>query len=158
MVYSPPSMDQPKQQLPIKHLSPFITPVHPRHGSIKIGRIPLIFLFFALGFIDAIQLLRIYPIMNDKDTFLGALIAMAIFTTVLLICVWFHQNWARYMLTGTLLLIGIIGLSLIPCLRDLPNLSGATIDILGLLAGYLCVAVVLIISKDIRRLTSRRFE
>lgn len=153
-------MDHPLASPPPKHISPLIAPLYPRHGSIKLARFQLVLVFFGLRFIDALLLFRGYPMMatSDKDLFLGFVIAMAIFTTVLLVCVWFHQNWARYIFTGTLLLIIVSGLALLPCLRDFPTLARATVDIFVLLAAYTAVTLTIISSKDIRRLTSRRFE
>ena len=110
--------------------------------------------------IDSVLIFRIFVNMpfNLREEFLGAIISTAVLTTVLLVCTWFHQNWARYLLIIYLLGIMLFGWTLLPCLRDFQTSAVEFSDILGISVAYLLVALILISSKDIKRLISRSSE
>ncbi|MEI8234479.1 MAG: hypothetical protein WCH57_07300 [Verrucomicrobiota bacterium] len=132
-----------------------------RHHRMQSGRLHLFLLFLWLRIVDSTMLLCVYPrlpIAHQRNLmlFLGA---TAVWTTGLLLAVWFRQNWAKYILVGSLLFTVVFTLSMIPSLPDVMHPRKELYAILGITAIYLPVALVLIISKHIQKLTEQdQFE
>jgi hypothetical protein len=82
----------------------------------------------------------------------------AVWTTGLLTAVWFRQNWAKYILVASLLFTVIFTLAMIPGLPDAMHPRQEFYFIIGITAIYLPVALVLIISKHIHKLTETYYE
>ena len=107
------------------------------------------------------MLLCVYPhlpIVHKRNLvlFLGV---TAVWTSGLLIATWFRQNWAKYILVGSLLFTVVFTLSMIPGLPDVMHPKKELYVILGITAIYLPVALVLIVSKHIQKLTEQdQFE
>ena len=110
--------------------------------------------------VDAAVLFFVCPRLAPglQQQILLSLVVCAVWSTGLLVAVWFRQNWARYILAGSILLMVIVNLAMLPCLRDTPNPLNGVYAILGFTAVYLPVSLILVASRDIRELTERRLE
>jgi len=138
----------------------FSEPPRKRRPSKNHGRLHVLLLFVSLRVIDSVILFLLAPglaVVSKQDLalFLGT---SAVWTSGLLIAIWFQQKWARYMLSASLLLVIVSCLSLLPCLRDRTNPVRDLFVILGITAVYLPVVLVLLFSRDVRRLTEERNE
>lgn len=128
-----------------------------RHYRIGNGRLYIFLLFLWLRIVDAGMMLCIYPRLpvihkSNLVLFLGV---TAVWTTGLLAAVWFRQNWAKYILVGSLLFTVVFSLSMIPGLPEALHPKQELYFILGITAIYLPVALVLIVSKHIHKLTAQ---
>ncbi|MDD5351298.1 MAG: hypothetical protein PHQ12_13895 [Chthoniobacteraceae bacterium] len=128
-----------------------------RHYRVQSGRLYIFLLFLWLRIVDAAMLLCVYPklpVLHQRTLvlFLGI---TAVWSTGLLIAIWFRQNWAKYILVGSLLFTVVFSLSMIPGLPDAMHPRKEFYFILGVTAIYLPVAIVLIVSKHIHKLTEQ---
>ena len=83
------------------------------------------------------------------------MLSTVIWTTALLIGIWYRQNWCRYILIVLLLLTVVVFMILVP--EGMVIFGDDMLLVLfgGLALAYAAIAWVLISSRDIRRLTNR---
>lgn len=136
------------------------SPYRKRRSSKVYGRRIVLLLFVWLRMIDSGALFFVCPQLafGLQQQVLLLLVVCAVWSTGLLFAIWFRQNWARYTLAGSIVLIVVFGLSMLPCLRDTPNPWNSVYGILGFTAAYLPVALILMASRDVCELTERRLE
>jgi hypothetical protein len=87
-----------------------------RHGHgrrariIRRARLWLVMMFISFRVVDALALVTYFGVHSSasKGRVLGGILSTGVWTTVLLVCIWKRQMWARYMLT-TILMIEVIG-------------------------------------------------
>ena len=144
---------------PIPIRSPRVRQFRKRRRKAKNGRFYVFFLFLWLRAIDAGTLYFLYPRLSIvyRRYLLVSLVAMAVWTTGLLMAIWFRQHWAKYVLAGSLLLAVASTLSMIPGLPDSIDPQKKLTLILGVTGVYLPVALMLIISKSIHKLTHGKY-
>jgi len=128
-----------------------------RHYRARNGRLYIFLLFLWLRIVDAVMILCVCPKLQvvpqrNLVLFLGV---TAVWTTGLLMAIWFRQNWAKYILVGSLLFTVVFTLAMIPGLPDAIHPTQQLYFIFGVTAIYLPVALVLIISKHIQKLTAQ---
>ena len=140
-------------QLTVRHL-------RKRHRKARNGRLYIFLLFVWLRAIDAATLLYLYPKLSVvyKHYLVVSLVTTSGWTSGLLLASWFSQNWAKYVLVASLLITVVSTLSMIPGLPDVMQPMKELMAILGIAAIYLPVALVLVISKQIHKLTRGEFE
>lgn len=123
-------------------------------GSAERGKLLLIAIFCVLRGIDA--LIYFGTPSGDKSRLVAALAVGAVWTTAILFGIWCRQNWARYVLIA-LVLLNIFGYVLLaPDLVAAKGISNPLLRIF-IISGiaYVGVALCLIRSRDIRRLSNR---
>lgn len=134
--------------------------IRKRHRyRVRNGRLYIFLLFLWLRIVDIAMMLCVYPklpIVHQRNLvlFLGV---TAVWTTGLLVAVWFRQNWAKYILVGSLLFTIVFTLSMLPGLPDVMHPRNECYFILGITAIYLPVVLVLVISKHIHKLTEHHY-
>ena len=126
---------------------------HPSRESDFRGRLWLILIFLALRGIEVFMYLAV-PARNNSQL-LGSMLSTVIWTTALLIGIWYRQNWCRYILIVLLLLTVVVFMILVP--EGMVIFGDDMLLVLfgGLALAYAAIAWVLISSRDIRRLTNR---
>ncbi|MCX6968219.1 MAG: hypothetical protein NTZ46_10680 [Verrucomicrobia bacterium] len=126
-----------------------------RRRKAKSGRLYIFSLFAWLRLIDAATVYYLYPQLSviNKQYLIVSLVTTAVWTTGLLLAIWFRQNWARYLLVLSLLVAVISTLSMIPGLPDAMHPRKQLSMILAITGVYLPVALVLILSKSVHKLT-----
>ena len=128
-----------------------------RRRKKKYGLLYLLALFFWMRAADLGLVLYFFPRLTDyqKQQLLGPLVITACWTALLLVAIALRQQWARYVLAGNLLLAVVLALSTLPGLPD--SLQPGKLLYLALWATvtYLPVALVLIVSKNIQKLTEK---
>jgi len=119
------------------------------------GRLHLLLIFLWLRTMDVVMLMSLYPNLRGayKHYFVIFLSTMAIWTTGLLGAVVLRQNWAKYLMAISLLGSVAVVLSLIPSLPDIRQPKPELYAILGIVCVNIPAAVLLIVSKSIRKLT-----
>ena len=143
---------------PIK--TPDCTVRHPKKHRRKAsnGRFYVFLIFLWLRMIDAATVYYLYPQLSVvyKQYLVLSLVTTAVWTTGLLLAIWFRHNWARYLLVVSLLAAVVSILSLIPGLPDAMQPKKQLTVILGITGVYLPVTLILILSKSIHKLTRER--
>jgi len=136
-------------QLTVRHL-------RKRRKKVKNGRLYILLLFLWLRAIDVATLFYLYPRLSVvyKHYLVVSLVTTSVWTSGLFIAIWFRQNWAKYVLVASLLITVVSTLSMIPGLPDVMQPMKELMAILGITAVYLPVALVLMASKQIHKLTS----
>ena len=131
-----------------------------RRGKSSTGRIYIFLIFLWLRSIDIAVLFGVYPNIppSHQHELLWAVLINAFWTTALTIAIGFRQAWAKYLMGGTLMLVIIMCLALLPFLRDVESPEIGVKAIMGCVSGYLPVVLMLISSRNIRRLTSPKYE
>ena len=132
--------------------------VHKRHRKAFSGRFYIFFLFLWLRAIDAATLYALYPRLAIvyKRYLILSLVTTSVWTTGLLLAIWFRQNWAKYVLVGSLLLTVISTLSMLPGLPDSVDPQKELCFIMGVTVVYLPVALFLMVSQSIHKLTREK--
>ena len=131
------------------------------HYRARNGRLYIFFLFLWLRIVDVAMVFFVCPRLQvvPRRTLVLFLGITAVWTTGLLIAVWFRQNWAKYILVSSLLFTIVFTLAMLPGLPDAIHPKQQFYFIFGVTAIYLPVALVLIISKHIHKLTEQeQFE
>lgn len=143
----------PTPQLTVRHL-------RKRHKKARNGRLYVFLLFAWLRAIDVATVYYLYPRLPVvyKQDLVVALVTTAVWTSGLLLAIWFKQNWAKYVLVATLLTMIVSTLSMIPRLPDVMQPLKQLMVILGISVVYLPVALVLMTSRQIHKLTRGEFE
>ena len=103
--------------------------------------------------LDFITLNDIPPELSRQ--LVSSVITSAIWTTALLIGIWLRKPWARLILIALLGLASVSIIILIPMIADYPAMMTPLVSTLAVHAG---VFGWLILSRDVRRLTSRERE
>ena len=146
------------QQPPIA-IAPPVGGAERRHrSSAREGKLYVLLIFVWLRMIDSALLIVLCPPlpMAFKENMILAVSTGAAWTTGLLAAVWFRQDWARCLLAGSLIVTVVLSLSMLPLLRDMANPWKDFYSIIGVTAVYLPIALVLIFSRSIRKLTEGR--
>lgn len=128
-----------------------------RHRA-KYGRLFVFGLFLWLRIVDLAVMRFLYPRLSVtyQQVIEVSLMAIGLWSTGLLAAVWFRQNWAKYVLVGTLLLIIVGSVSILPSLPDSGDSQYKLWLILSVVAVYLPVVIILVASKHIHNLTETR--
>ena len=149
----PQGQQRPPQPPPRRALPPRPPPRPRRHhhrGKASHARIGLLCVFVLFRILDFVALHDIPPELSRGV--LSTVITNALWTTALLIGIALRKSWARLILLGLLGLASIVILIMIPVAFDWPVL------VPGFVAFFLVYAAIfawLILSRDVRRLTSR---
>jgi hypothetical protein len=125
-------------------------------GSEFRGKLWLIFIFLALRSIEVFMYLLV-PTENNTRV-LASLINTVIWTTALLIGIWYRQNWCRYVLIAMLILTVVTFMIIVPEAVVLLDDDMLFVLFGGIALAYAAMVWVLISSPDIRRLTDRTDE
>lgn len=130
-----------------------------RRRRAKNGRFFIFLLFLWLRIVDITVLHCVYPKLPliHQQNLVVFLVTTGVWTSGLLLAIWFRQSWAKYLLAASLLFTVVFTLSMIPGLPDAMHPENELLAILGITAIYLPVALVLIISKHIHKLTESGF-
>ncbi len=122
-------------------------------ASIRRGRIWVIGIFVALR---AIEFGLYYATAASRSAWMALLLASVLWTTVLLIGIWFQRNWARYFL---ILALGAssVGLAITATAKiQEGDLHYTTAFILAMSAiGHAAIVCALAYSPDIKHLTNQ---
>lgn len=121
-----------------------------RHASPQVGRVWVVFVFLMLRAVDLVIYCGV-PVIT-RHHLMGVILNGVIWSTVLLIGIWFRKAWARIILV--FLLLASVGLAMIfwTGLADVH----VSAHFVGLSIGVnLAVALILICSPSVRKLTSR---
>ena len=131
-----------------------------RHSKWKSGRFYIFLVFLWLRLVDVFILTCVYPKlpMTQKSAVIGWILVMAIWTTVLLMSIWCRQKWATYILASSLICAVIINLAGIPALPDVPHPKRDFLFIVEFTVAYFPVALVLIASRKINKLTTQSLK
>ena len=131
-----------------------------RHRKWKNGRFYIFLIFLWLRVVDVFILTCIYPKLPlvQKPVVIGWICVTATWSTVLLTAIWCRQKWATYVLAGSLIGAVIATLAGIPGLPDVPHPKRDFLFILEFTVAYFPVALVLIASQKINKLTTRSLE
>lgn len=131
-----------------------------RRKRVRNGRFYILLLFLWLRFVDVTFLVCVYPrlFQNQQQSLQGDLVVSAVWTTMLLIAIWFSQNWARYLLSGSILAAVVWAASTLPGLPDSLYPRRDLLLVVGFTGSYLPVALALIVSKHIRKHTTKKLE
>jgi hypothetical protein len=113
----------------------------------------LIFIFLALRSIEVFMFLLVPAESNSRV--LGSMINTVIWTTALLIGIWYRQNWCRYILIAILLLTVVTLMIIVPEAVVLLDAEILFVLFAGITLAYAAIIWVLISNSDIRRLTDR---
>ena len=125
------------------------------HGSSRRGRLLLIVIFCALRASDAC--LYFGGPADAKSRLLAGILTGALWTTALLVGVWFRQDWCRWALTVVLLLgIGAFAVLLREAFELPLRYNLVAVPALAALING-CAAWAVIVLRDIRHLTNRTF-
>ena len=143
---------------PIPIQQPKVRRVRKRKRA-RSGRFYIFCLFVWLRAIDAATLHYLYPRLSIvyKGHLILSLCTSAVWTSGLLVAVWFRQTWAKYVLAASLLLTVASTLSMLPGLPDSIEPQKQLAFILGVTGVYLPVALMLIISRSIQKLTHGKY-
>lgn len=95
---------------------------------------------------------------ENNTKVLGSLINTVIWTTALLIGIWYRQNWCRYVLIAMLILTVVTFMIIVPEAVVLLDDDMLFVLFGGIALAYAAMVWVLISSPDIRRLTDRTDE
>ena len=136
------------------------TPSRSRRRGRK-GRLWIAAIWLALRGADALWLWLAAPLaeLGRHDKFYA--INSAVISTILIVCMWQRQNWARYLhllLLGYVLIGAGIALTAIMPARSDGDLGARLLPFAGLIAAsaiYLAAAVALIRLRAVRRLVER---
>ncbi len=128
-----------------------------RHRA-KYGRLYIFGLFLWLRIVDLAVMRFLHPHLSVgyQHLLVVFLMAIGLWSTGLLAALWFRQTWAKYVLVGTLLLIIIGSVSILPSLPDSGDSQYKLWLILSVVTVYLPVVLVLVASKHIHNLTEQR--
>lgn len=128
-----------------------------RHRS-RNGRLFIFLLFIWLRIIDVTVMRCIYPKLPviHQQNLVIFMVTTGVWSSGLLLAIWFRQTWAKYLLAASLLFTVIFTLSMIPGLPDAMHPKDELLAILSITAIYLPVALVLMISKHIHKLTEQQ--
>ena len=151
-----PPVPQGQRPPPRRPLPPRPPPRARRHhhrGKASRARIGLIVVFVLFRLLDFITLNDIPPELSRQ--LVSSVITSAIWTTALLIGIWLRKPWARLILIALLGLASVSIIILIPMIADYPAMMTPLVSTLAVHAG---VFGWLILSRDVRRLTSRERE
>ena len=145
---------------PIATKAPIVMRVHKRRRKAKRGRLYIFLLFVWLRMIDTATLFFLYPRLATvyKQYLVVSIVTVAVWTTGLLLAIWFRQHWAKYLLVFTLLMAVISTLMMLPGLPDSMQPQKLVLLTMGITAVYLPVALVLIASRHIHKLTRGKQE
>jgi len=140
---------------PIPIRQPSTRRVRKRRKKAKTGRFYIFCIFLWLRAIDAITLYALYPRLSPvyKRYLILSLVTSATWNTCLLLAIWFRQHWAKYVLSGSILITVTSILAMLPGLPESTDPQKHLAFTLGITAVYLPVALMLIISKSIHKLT-----
>ena len=121
----------------------------------KRGYVYLLFLFFWMRAIELMVAFHFYPklTVHQKQQFHGPMMSAITWTTLLLIAIALRQQWARYVLAGWILFSVVLAWSFIPGMPDAIYPTKILRLVIGCTVTYLPVALVLIFSKGIKKLT-----
>ena len=144
---------------PIPTRAPKVRRVRKRRKKAKNGRLYIFLLFLWLRAIDAATLFFLYPRLSVvyQRHLIVFLVAIAVWTTILLVAIWFRQHWAKFLLAGSLLLVVASTLALIPGLPDSADPQKQLGLSVGVTVAFLPVALMLILSKSIQKLTHTKY-
>ena len=150
----------------MKYSSPIQTPSPPVlhwgkcRRKARNGRLYVFLLFLWLRTIDAAMLFYLYPQLSSiyQHDLVASLVTTAVWTSGLFLAIWFHQNWAKYILVACLLLAVVSTLSMLPSLPDTTEPMKKLWVILGVTGIYLPVALILMLSQQIHKLTRTQRE
>ena len=124
-----------------------------RQENARPGRIVLLVIF---GIILAQNAFTYFTLGNaEKEIGQTWIILSELWTTVLLVALWYKANWARYLLAGACFLVSVMGAIFLPHLRN-----GASSLPPYLLAGivvYFAIFLTIAYLPAIRLLTRRRY-
>jgi hypothetical protein len=124
-----------------------------RQENARPGRIVLAVIF---GVILAQNALTYFTLAKaEKAPGEAWIILSELWTTVLLVAIWYKANWARYVLGGACFLVSVIGAVFVPLLRN-----GTSSPPAYLLAGvvvYFGIFLAITYLPAIRLLTRRRY-
>ncbi|MEI6562009.1 MAG: hypothetical protein WCO68_07995 [Verrucomicrobiota bacterium] len=143
---------------PIPSRQPKSRRVRKRRKKAETGRFYIFCIFVWLRTIDAATLHSLYPelpIVYQRYLILSLVIS-ATWNTGLLLAIWFRQQWAKYILAGSLLLTVASILAMLPGLPESTDPQKQLTFTLGVAVVYLPVALLLILSKSIQKLTFRK--
>ena len=140
---------------PIPIRQPKSRRVRRRHKKAKTGRFYIFCIFLWLRAIDAATLYFLYPRLSVvyKRHLVLSLVISATWNTCLLLAIWFRQQWAKYILAGSLLVTVTSIFSMLPGLPEATDPQKQIAFTLGVGGVYLPVALMLILSKSIHKLT-----
>lgn len=110
--------------------------------------------------VDVFALTFVYPKLpiTQKPAVIGWILITAIWTTVLLAVIWCRQRWGNYILSSSLLIAVITTLAGIPALPDVPHPKRDLLFIVEFTLAYLPVALVLMSSARINKLTAQTLK
>lgn len=129
-------------------------PGHHKHGSSRKGRIWIVVLFLVLRFLDGALLYNV----PHTNRLMALVLIEAVWTTVLLVAIWYRRNWARALLAIGLLVAGVSSLVVEAGLTDKGADGEHGLLMFGVTAGQIIVAFILIFSVNLNRLTSRSYD
>ncbi len=159
--------EAPKGPDPFQHeRPPVMTPIrrssrkrarkvkHRPRPSSRRGRMQLLAIFFALRVVDALYYFGIQGAGN-KSPLLGSILVNAIWTTTLLIGMWFRKSWCRSLLIIFLGLAIVVAVVALPSV--LPILTNNQLIVVFGAAMLVNAAIIwlLVNSPDIGRIASR---
>jgi hypothetical protein len=154
-------MDYTVAPLPLQIATPHQLPRRRhRHSKWRNGRFYVFLIFLWLRVVDAFTLTCIYPQLptTQKPVVISWVLITAIWSTVLLTAIWCRQKWAKFILTASLLCAVVFTLAGIPGLPDVPHPKRDTLFILEFTIAYFPVALVLIVSHRINKLTTQSLK
>jgi len=128
---------------------------HHAYGSAQRGRVWLVLIFFAMRAADVLLFSGMPP--GKGSEILGSIITSAIWTTALLVGMWLRKNWCRYFLIFILLVTFFLSAFMIYDIGLSPHVINLTVVYILVAVTLIhgAIALALILSKDIKRLTSR---
>ena len=123
----------------------------------KYGRFYLLGLFAWMRVADLFFVVCFFLKMTayQKQQFLGPMVAAATWTTILLAAIALRQQWARYVLAGGLFFAVVFAWSTLPGLPDALHPGKLLRMVVWATVTYLPVAVVLVASRNIQKLTDK---
>ena len=137
-----------------------IAPVRRRRRSRqpRNGKFFVFLVFVWLRMVDAAILHWIYPIAGAtaQHYLMAGVLSFATWTTVLLTAIWCRHRFAQILLGGSLAFAVLVALAAVPSLPDLAHPKTQILAIFGFTAGYLPIALYVLVSRSITKLTYRR--
>ncbi len=130
---------------------------HHRRGSSFIGKLWLIAFFCLFYAFDVYFYFNLA--LEQRREFLGESIAANIWITALLVGIWTRKNWAKTVLTGFIFFRITLMVIFIPSMLEHPQMNAGHLKTLAAyLTVHLFIAVILMTSRDLKRLTHRQYE
>lgn len=131
-----------------------------RHSKWRNGRFYVFLIFLWLRVADVVALTCVYPHLPSaqRPAVICWVLVTAIWSTVLLIAIWCRQKWAKFILAGSLLCTVIFVWAGIPGLPDVPHPKRDSMLILEFTIAYFPVALVLMSSHKINKLTTQSLK